>query len=177
MMHLLRYSGVDVAAAFNARLIKRMKDQRGYGSISRKTMSEALRGVVVCHGGLAGAGPGGGADQWGDAAFIQAVSNSGCDRETLERRVAEALDVRGTAFQRRVWKALREIPAGSTASYSEVASRIGSPKSARAVASACASNKIAVAIPCHRVLRTDGSLSGYRWGVERKRSLLQREKG
>jgi AraC family transcriptional regulator, regulatory protein of adaptative response / methylated-DNA-[protein]-cysteine methyltransferase len=84
-------------------------------------------------------------------------------------------DVRGTAFQRRVWKALREIPAGSTASYTEVASRIGSPKSVRAVASACASNTIAVAIPCHRVVRADGALSGYRWGVKRKRSLLERE--
>ena len=82
------------------------------------------------------------------------------------------LDVRGTAFQRRVWKALREIPAGSTASYSEVAQRIGSPKAVRAVAGACASNHIAVAIPCHRVLRTGGDLSGYRWGVERKRALL-----
>jgi len=86
------------------------------------------------------------------------------------------LDVRGTVFQRRVWQALREIPAGSTASYAEVAARIGSPKSVRAVASACAANTIAVAIPCHRVLRTDGSLSGYRWGVERKRSLLRFEK-
>jgi AraC family transcriptional regulator of adaptative response/methylated-DNA-[protein]-cysteine methyltransferase len=85
------------------------------------------------------------------------------------------LDVRGTAFQRRVWQALREIPAGSTASYSEIAERIGAPKAARAVAQACASNPIAVAIPCHRVVRGDGSLSGYRWGVDRKRALLKRE--
>ena len=85
------------------------------------------------------------------------------------------LDVRGTAFQRRVWKALRAIPAGSTASYAQIAKRIGFPKAARAVAGACAANAMAVAIPCHRALRTDGSLSGYRWGVERKRSLLQRE--
>jgi len=85
------------------------------------------------------------------------------------------LDVRGTAFQQRVWKALREIPSGSTASYTEIAKRIGSPESVRAVASACASNPIAVAIPCHRVLRTNGGLSGYRWGVERKRALLERE--
>ena len=85
------------------------------------------------------------------------------------------LDVRGTAFQRRVWKALRAIPVGSTASYTEIAERIGSPKAVRAVAGACAANAIAVAIPCHRVLRTDGSLSGYRWGVERKRALLERE--
>ena len=86
------------------------------------------------------------------------------------------LDVRGTAFQRRVWKALREIPAGSTASYTEIAKHIGAPKAIRAVAGACAANVIAVAIPCHRVLRNDGNLSGYRWGVERKRSLLEKEK-
>ncbi len=85
------------------------------------------------------------------------------------------LDVRGTAFQQRVWQALRKIPAGSTATYSEIAKRLGAPKSVRAVAQACASNAIAVAIPCHRVVRTDGSLSGYRWGVERKRALLERE--
>jgi len=86
------------------------------------------------------------------------------------------LDIRGTAFQRRVWEELRAIPAGETASYSEVARRMGMPKAARAIAGACASNKIAVAIPCHRVVRTDGSLSGYRWGVERKRRLLESEK-
>lgn len=85
------------------------------------------------------------------------------------------LDVRGTAFQQRVWQALREIPVGATASYTEIAERIGAPKAARAVAQACASNTIAVAIPCHRVVRTDGGLSGYRWGVERKRALLGRE--
>ncbi|MBQ4853701.1 bifunctional DNA-binding transcriptional regulator/O6-methylguanine-DNA methyltransferase Ada [Rhodanobacter sp. B2A1Ga4] len=85
------------------------------------------------------------------------------------------LDVRGTAFQQRVWQALREIPAGSTASYSEIARRIGSPTASRAVAQACASNMLAVAIPCHRVVRNDGGLSGYRWGVPRKRALLDRE--
>jgi AraC family transcriptional regulator of adaptative response/methylated-DNA-[protein]-cysteine methyltransferase len=87
------------------------------------------------------------------------------------------LDVRGTAFQQRVWQALRKIPAGSTVSYTEIAERIGSPKSVRAVAQACGANKIAVAIPCHRVVRTDGGLSGYRWGVDRKRALLNRETG
>jgi AraC family transcriptional regulator, regulatory protein of adaptative response / methylated-DNA-[protein]-cysteine methyltransferase len=85
------------------------------------------------------------------------------------------LDLRGTIFQRRVWKALREIPIGSTASYSKIADRIGSPRAIRAVAQACASNAITVAIPCHRVVRSDGSLSGYRWSVERKRALLKRE--
>ncbi|HWN20009.1 MAG TPA: bifunctional DNA-binding transcriptional regulator/O6-methylguanine-DNA methyltransferase Ada [Gemmatimonadales bacterium] len=85
------------------------------------------------------------------------------------------LDVQGTAFQRRVWQALQEIPAGSTVSYTEIAGRIGSPKAVRAVAQACAANPLAVAIPCHRVVRNDGALSGYRWGVERKRALLERE--
>jgi AraC family transcriptional regulator of adaptative response/methylated-DNA-[protein]-cysteine methyltransferase len=86
------------------------------------------------------------------------------------------LDVRGTAFQQRVWRVLREIPAGSTLSYREVARRIGAPRAVRAVAHACATNPLAVAIPCHRVVRSDGGLAGYRWGVERKRTLLQREK-
>jgi AraC family transcriptional regulator of adaptative response/methylated-DNA-[protein]-cysteine methyltransferase len=86
------------------------------------------------------------------------------------------LDVRGTAFQQRVWQALRAIPAGATASYAEIAKQIGAPKSVRAVARACAANAVAVAIPCHRVVLSDGGLAGYRWGVERKRALLAREK-
>src|SRR6201993_2268815 len=85
------------------------------------------------------------------------------------------LDVRGTAFEQRVWQALREIPAGATVSYAEIAQRIGAPGSVRAVAGACAANKLALAIPCHRVIRNDGSLSGYAWGVERKRVLIDRE--
>jgi AraC family transcriptional regulator of adaptative response/methylated-DNA-[protein]-cysteine methyltransferase len=85
------------------------------------------------------------------------------------------LDIRGTVFQQRVWKALRQIPPGSTATYTEIAKKIGMPRAARAVAQACATNVLAVAIPCHRVIRTDGSLSGYRWGVERKSALLERE--
>lgn len=89
--------------------------------------------------------------------------------------LALPLDIRGTAFQLRVWQALQAIPAGETVSYSVLAERIGLPKSARAVAGACAANVLAVAIPCHRVVRADGSLSGYRWGVARKRTLLDRE--
>ena len=95
--------------------------------------------------------------------------------EAPQLGLALPLDVRGTAFQQRVWQALREIPAGSTASYSQIAEKIGRPHAVRAVAGACAANSIAVAIPCHRVVRHDGQLSGYRWGVERKRMLLQRE--
>jgi AraC family transcriptional regulator of adaptative response/methylated-DNA-[protein]-cysteine methyltransferase len=85
------------------------------------------------------------------------------------------LDIRGTAFQQRVWQALCEIPVGSTASYKDIAVRIGSPKAVRAVAGACAANILAIAIPCHRVIKSDGALSGYRWGVEHKRALLARE--
>jgi AraC family transcriptional regulator of adaptative response/methylated-DNA-[protein]-cysteine methyltransferase len=86
-----------------------------------------------------------------------------------------ALDIRGTAFQQRVWKALQQIPVGTTASYADIAKSIGMPKAVRAVAQACGANTLGVAIPCHRVIRTDGALSGYRWGVERKRALLDRE--
>jgi AraC family transcriptional regulator of adaptative response/methylated-DNA-[protein]-cysteine methyltransferase len=85
------------------------------------------------------------------------------------------LDIRGTEFQRKVWRILREIPPGAPTSYAEVARRIGAPKALRAVAGACAANVLALAIPCHRVVRSNGSLSGYRWGMERKRILLQRE--
>ncbi|MBZ9854249.1 bifunctional DNA-binding transcriptional regulator/O6-methylguanine-DNA methyltransferase Ada [Mesorhizobium sp. CA13] len=87
------------------------------------------------------------------------------------------LDLRGTAFRQRVWQALRDIPAGHTVSYAEIAARIGAPKATRAVAGACAANALAVAIPCHRVIRKDGALSGYAWGAERKRALLGREAG
>jgi len=85
------------------------------------------------------------------------------------------LDIRGTPFQRRVWNALREIPAGTTATYAEIAQAIGRPRAVRAVAAACAANRLAVVIPCHRVIRSDGELGGYRWGIERKRKLLERE--
>ena len=85
------------------------------------------------------------------------------------------LEMRGTAFQQRVWRALQEIPAGSTVSYTDVARRLGSPASAKEVGEACAANALAVAIPCHRVVRSDGGLAGYRWGVKRKHALLRRE--
>lgn len=113
----------------------------------------------------------------GDAAFDRLVATVVAFVESPDRGWRLPLDVRGTAFQQRVWEALRRVPPGSTTSYSELARRIGSPSAVRAVAQACAANPVAVAIPCHRVLRSDGSLSGYRWGVARKRALLQREAG
>ena len=111
----------------------------------------------------------------GDAAFEQLVALAVGAVERPGLGVELPLDVRGTAFQERVWQALRAIPVGKTVSYSELARAIGAPKSVRAVARACAANALAVVIPCHRVVRTDGSLSGYRWGVERKRELIERE--
>jgi AraC family transcriptional regulator of adaptative response/methylated-DNA-[protein]-cysteine methyltransferase len=111
----------------------------------------------------------------GDAAFEQLVARVVGFVEAPGLGLDLPLDVRGTAFQQRVWQALREIPAGCTASYADVARRIGAPNSVRAVAQACGANRLAVAIPCHRVVRSDGALSGYRWGVERKSALLERE--
>ena len=100
---------------------------------------------------------------------IKFVEDPSCNLDVI-------LDLRGTDFQQRVWKTLFEIPTGATASYSDIAKKMGLPKAVRAVAKACAANALAVIIPCHRVLRSDGTLSGYRWGVERKKILLQREK-
>jgi AraC family transcriptional regulator, regulatory protein of adaptative response / methylated-DNA-[protein]-cysteine methyltransferase len=111
----------------------------------------------------------------GDASFERLVARVVGFVETPEIGLDLPLDVRGTAFQQRVWQALREIPAGATASYADIARRIGAPRAVRAVAGACAANTLAVAIPCHRVIKQDGTLSGYRWGVERKRALLAHE--
>ena len=111
----------------------------------------------------------------GDAAFERVVAQVVGFVEMPERGLALPLDIRGTAFQHRVWCALKDIPAGSTVTYSDIARRIGMPDAVRAVAGACAANPLAVAVPCHRVVRKDGSLSGYRWGIDRKRVLLQRE--
>ena len=112
----------------------------------------------------------------GDQAFERLVAKVVGFVEAPAQGLDLPLDIRGTAFQQRVWKAIRDIPAGATASYRDLAKRLGAPKAVRAVAQACAANAIAVAIPCHRVVRTDGSTSGYRWGVARKRALLAREK-
>jgi len=111
----------------------------------------------------------------GDADFEQWVARVVGFVEAPALGLDLPLDVRGTAFQQRVWQALQAIPPGRTASYSEIARRIGAPAATRAVAQACGANALAVAIPCHRVVRNDGALSGYRWGVERKRALLARE--
>lgn len=112
----------------------------------------------------------------GDRTFEQVVATVVGFVENPGLGLDLPLDIRGTAFQQRVWRALRDLPAGETASYAEVAAAIGAPNAVRAVAQACGANAIAVAIPCHRVVRTDGALSGYRWGVERKRALIERER-
>ncbi len=113
----------------------------------------------------------------GDAGFEELVARAVGLVDHPGRACELPLDVRGTAFQRQVWQALRDIPAGVTVSYAELAARLGRPSATRAVAGACAANAIAVAIPCHRVVRSDGSLSGYRWGLERKAALLVAEQG
>jgi AraC family transcriptional regulator of adaptative response/methylated-DNA-[protein]-cysteine methyltransferase len=110
-----------------------------------------------------------------DAAFERLVARVVGLVEAPNIGIDLPLDVRGTAFQQRVWQALRQIPAGQTVNYARIAEAIGSPRSVRAVAGACAANTLAVAIPCHRVVCSDGALSGYRWGVARKRALLERE--
>lgn len=111
----------------------------------------------------------------GDAGFEQTVATVVGFVESPSLGLGLPLDVRGTAFQERVWQALRDIPFGKTMTYTDIARQIGVPGAVRAVANACGANRLAVAIPCHRVVRSDGSLSGYRWGVERKRQLLERE--
>lgn len=113
----------------------------------------------------------------GDAAFLDRTAKVIAFVDDPAKGLDLPLDIRGTTFQHRVWDALCKIPIGSTASYTEIAEEIGAPQAVRAVARACASNKIAVAIPCHRVIRSDGSISGYAGGVERKRALLGKEKG
>lgn len=115
--------------------------------------------------------------QPGDRDFEQLVARVVGFVESPGRGLDLPLDIRGTAFQRRVWEVLRQIPPGETLSYGQVAERIGTPGAARAVAKACASNPLAIAIPCHRVVRSDGAVSGYRWGVRRKRVLLNKESG
>lgn len=111
----------------------------------------------------------------GDAYFHQRVAQVFAHLDDHRQAIDLPLDIRGTAFQQRVWLALREIPAGETRSYRQVAQRIGQPRAVRAVAGACAANKLAIVIPCHRVVREGGALSGYRWGTARKAQLLMRE--
>lgn len=110
-----------------------------------------------------------------DASFERVVASVVGFIENPYQEIDLPLDIKGTAFQEQVWTALQDIPPGQTVSYSELAAKIGKPKAIRAVASACAANKLAVVIPCHRVVRTDGSLSGYRWGLDRKGQLIRHE--
>jgi AraC family transcriptional regulator of adaptative response/methylated-DNA-[protein]-cysteine methyltransferase len=111
----------------------------------------------------------------GDTGFAHRVASIVALVEDPRRGLDLPLDIRGTAFQQRVWEALRRIPAGTTATYADIARAIGRPKAVRAVAAACAANPLAVAVPCHRVVRGDGALAGYRWGIARKRALIARE--
>ncbi|HXD49856.1 MAG TPA: methylated-DNA--[protein]-cysteine S-methyltransferase [Gemmatimonadaceae bacterium] len=127
----------------------------------RADLAARFRGATLRDGGTSSAAL---ADR-----VVRAIDTTTGDRASIP------LDLRGTAFQRAVWRALRAIPRGSPATYAEIAKQIGQPAAARAVAQACAANPIAVLVPCHRVVRADGGLSGYRWGVERKRALLDRE--
>jgi AraC family transcriptional regulator, regulatory protein of adaptative response / methylated-DNA-[protein]-cysteine methyltransferase len=116
------------------------------------------------------------ADLIHDRAFMQtALACLGQLIEHPEAKLDLPLDLRGTEFELRVWNALRDIPAGRTVTYGEIAAKIGSPREAREVAEACASNMLAVIVPCHRVVKKDGSISGYRWGFKRKRALIERE--
>ncbi|MCB5189940.1 bifunctional DNA-binding transcriptional regulator/O6-methylguanine-DNA methyltransferase Ada [Methylobacillus arboreus] len=112
---------------------------------------------------------------WGNSGFEQLLAKVVELVVNPTQAVELPLDIQGTAFQQRVWQLLRAIPPGQTVSYSELAQQLGAPNAIRAVASACAANKLAVAIPCHRVLRSDGQLAGYRWGLQRKRALLDKE--
>ena len=155
------------------------------GSCSLGILLVARSGAGVC-AILLGDDPGALARELGDRFPGATLIGGGAELERLAARVAELveapasgldspLDVRGTAFQQRVWEALRQIPPGRTATYSEIAGRIGTPRAVRAVAGACAANPLAVAIPCHRVIRRDGGPSGYRWGIQRKQALLERE--
>ena len=134
---------------------------------SEQELVEELRSRMAGAQLRAGSGPTGSA-QIAIASVVQLICNPA-------EEVGLQLDLRGTAFQQKVWQQLRAIPCGSTMSYSQVATAIGSPTAARAVAGACAANPIAVVIPCHRVIAADGTMGGYRWGIERKLQLLQAE--
>jgi AraC family transcriptional regulator of adaptative response/methylated-DNA-[protein]-cysteine methyltransferase len=110
------------------------------------------------------------------AAAVRTVAGEAQDAKAMQTGSSQlALDLRGTAFQLRVWQALRQIPRGETRTYSQLAREMGIPKSTRAVARACALNRVSLVVPCHRVVGVSGSLTGYRWGVERKRQLLAAE--
>ena len=144
--------------------------ERGICAVTLGDEPEALTQDLARRFPRASRAPGGPEMQALVAAVLALVENPAAGAAHLP------LDIRGTAFQVRVWEALTKIPAGRTVSYAELAAAVGSPRGARAVAAACASNPLAVAIPCHRVIRGDGDLSGYRWGLERKRALLARER-
>lgn len=143
---------------------------KGICAISLGAEVQTLEAEFLCRFPNADAQP-------GDAAFAATVAAVAAFVDAPGQGLSLPLDIRGTAFQQRVWAALREIPAGKTASYARIAETIGAPKAVRAVGSACAANTLAVAIPCHRAVRQDGGLAGYRWGLAAKRALLEKETG
>lgn len=143
---------------------------RGICSVEFGDKPQALRDALTVRFGMADV-------REPDAEFLELVRRVVAHVEAPADKPDLPLDIQGTAFQRKVWEQLRSIPAGTTATYSEIARRINKPGAARAVAAACAANTLAVVIPCHRIIRKDGALSGYRWGVKRKRDLLILEAG
>lgn len=181
--------GISPREYREAKRREQMPEGRRRGDLIRYTLADSPLGTMLVAesaAGICAVSFGGAAElvQWLHAQFpaskIERVSLPAAVTALLDvingAPLDLPLDVRATAFQQRVWKALRDIPRGRTYTYAELAASIGQPTAVRAVARACASNRIAVAIPCHRIVRTDGDLGGYRWGVERKRKLLEIEK-
>jgi AraC family transcriptional regulator, regulatory protein of adaptative response / methylated-DNA-[protein]-cysteine methyltransferase len=165
MVEIIRYAQGDSSLG---RIVAAMSD-RGLAMVEFGAVSDALLE------GLRARFPG--ADLVEDPAFMrETLARLASLIEHPEAKIDLPLDFRGTEFELRVWNALREIPAGRTVSYGEIAARIGSPRAAREVAEACAANRLAVIVPCHRVVKKGGSISGYRWGFKRKHALIERER-
>lgn len=179
------HSGMSTAGHRHGREGKRIRFAAARTDLGWVLVAGTARGLSVIHFGdsrrelvdAMKARVGSGEYSEGDPESVRWLRRVAASIASPRRTLDIPLDIRGTVFQQRVWRELRRIPVGGTASYGEVARRIGKPGSARAVAQACAANPLAVAVPCHRVVRSDGGLGGYRGGVERKRALLEREGG
>jgi len=168
-------TGSEIAFAFGRSSLGEVLVARGGNGICAILLGDDPKSLVRDLGDLFARDRLIGADSSPGGPLSEAVEEAVQAVEQPWRKFELPLDIRGTEFQRQVWRELREIPPGTTTTYTEIARRIGAPKALRAVAGACAANVLAIAIPCHRVLRSNGSLSGYRWGLERKRQLIQRE--